>query len=139
MLKKVAGTWGVSANLSIGDLEHIFIPVNVGCVHWLLLDVLPQHNKILCYDSLANQARTDAVTRPVARFMQEYSRSTSSWSYQQCAPPQQRDGVNCGVFTLMYAFFCGQGMQIPQTLCTSNMRAVRQWLCCQLVIADVLK
>lgn len=85
--------------------RNLFIPVNVGGNHWTLVVVRLQEGRIEYYDSLSGKGQIfmNAVMLFLkdAHMKLEGSDIGADWETQFVQGPTQRDGHNCGVFTLM--------------------------------------
>ncbi|KAL8824706.1 MAG: hypothetical protein Q9191_004875 [Dirinaria sp. TL-2023a] len=95
--------WAGKAKIGGKDLlkvEHVFIPVNHGGMHWTLLVVSPRYKRIEYFDSFHGEAR-EVLSNAKKWLKQELGDAftESEWKSAGKAGPRQTNGSDCGVFT----------------------------------------
>ena len=99
--------WAGKAKIGGKDLlkvEHVFIPVNHGGMHWTLLVVSPRYKRIEYFDSFHGDAG-EVLSNAKKWLKQELGDafSESEWKSVGKAGPRQTNGSDCGVFTVTTA------------------------------------
>ena len=99
--------WAGKAKIGGKDLlkvEHVFIPVNHGGMHWTLLVVSPRYKRIEYFDSFHGDA-TEVLSNAKKWLKQELGDAfkESEWKSAGKAGPRQTNGSDCGVFTVTTA------------------------------------
>lgn len=99
-LKRLLGMSTVSSN----EVRKILIPVNVGGVHWILFVITKDNNKVILnmYDSLEKpNAGIVNLYKKLLRIL--FRGKEIEYVNRAKDIPKQGDGVNCGVFVILYA------------------------------------
>jgi sentrin-specific protease 1 len=100
--------------INIANCEKVFLPINVGNWHWILGIVLLKKKEIIICDSMHNESRIPSYLNYIMRWVKDLfwdkfqlEIDEKDWSKNDLKKqvPQQKDGFNCGVFTIMYADF----------------------------------
>jgi Ulp1 family protease len=118
-----------SKKLDIFEMDKIFFPINIGNMHWTLAVVYPQKKRIEYFDSMRGKGafytdalfrwiQDEAVTRGLNINMEEWT--TYSRSHEI---PQQGNGFDCGVFTIIAADFLSDNL--PLLYSQSDMESFR--------------
>jgi sentrin-specific protease 1 len=92
----------------------MFVPINVGKTHWTLLIVLMKLKTIRYYDSLCKQTKAgDNFSIAMLRYLNDMCKvhgrdkfDFTEWVFVRSSKdntPQQSNGVDCGVFTALFA------------------------------------
>ena len=95
--------------------DRIFVPINVGKTHWTLLLVLMKLKTIRYYDSLCTNTKAgDNYSIAMLRFLNDMCKEhdrpefdLTEWKFVRCTTdntPQQSNGLDCGVFTALFAY-----------------------------------
>ena len=96
--------------------NKVFLPINVGGVHWVLVMIKPQDRIISFFDSF--RGKSISIMLLIFGMLQEhYARNDKtdeeweSWSLEDCSflCPYQEDCHQCGVHTLMRADCLARG------------------------------
>jgi sentrin-specific protease 1 len=118
-----------SKKLDIFEMDKNFFPINIGNMHWTLAVVYPQKKRIEYFDSMRGKGefytdallrwiQDEAVTRGLNINMEEWT--TYSRSHEI---PQQGNGFDCGVFTIIAADFLSDNL--PLLYSQSDMESFR--------------
>jgi len=108
--------WTKKVNLSAFDL--IFIPIHLGN-HWVLAIVNLKEKRFEYYDSLGG--RGTKHLKAIRRYMcdeqqdKQWEKQFDFMSFEFYAPtniPIQTNGIDCGVFTCLFATFKAYGLQL---------------------------
>ena len=118
-----------SRKLSIFLLDKVFIPINVGNSHWVLLVAYIKLKKIKYYDSMGRDGKVyvDAVMRwlqDIALHQYKFYIDVDHWSLDvedHC--PRQLNGYDCGVFTIVCVDHLAAGLDLNYS--QSQMLAYR--------------
>lgn len=118
------------AKVDVFALDKVLFPFNLGN-HWTMACVNIAMKRIEYYDSLGSSSRacTEALKRWVAdewkdKKSGEPPLDTSSWeTFVPKKIPQQRNGFDCGVFTIMFGDYLAQGK--PFDFAQADMPALR--------------
>ena len=121
--------WTKKAGIdNIMELERIFFPVNVNNTHWTLAVVYISEKKVLYYDSMGGRGQryVEGLLRWVvdeASTKHKIVVNKSEWSLERGVCPQQQNGYDCGVFTVVCADFLAD--DLPLTYEQKNMSMFR--------------
>jgi sentrin-specific protease 1 len=91
------------------QLDKVFIPVNIGNTHWTMAVVLISRKEIHYYDSMRGEGARykNGLLRWLvdeAKTKRNFDLDTSEWKLiSQYSCPQQQNGYDCGMFTIMCA------------------------------------
>lgn len=106
--------WMKRAKVNIAELDKILIPINVHQTHWVLGTIDMKKKKILYMDSLTTR-KTPHGERALNLMYDFVKGETNKQGVPQLAEgftmehllkvPQQQNGFDCGVFTLLNAFY----------------------------------
>lgn len=112
--------------------DKIFCPVNVHNTHWTMAVVYVQKKEIHYYDSMSGSGHEylQALKRWVADDVKDkkgVELDTSSWKLISHPPdvPQQRNGFDCGVFTITFADYLADDLPLlfsQQDISTNRQR-----------------
>ena len=115
------------------ELDKIFIPINIGNSHWVLGVIFIQKKEVRYYDSMHGDGKLyrDAMMRWVvdeAKAKKGIAINEAEWkSIAVETTPQQFNGTDCGVFTIMAADFLSDDLPVnEQTYGQANMPYFRQ-------------
>jgi sentrin-specific protease 1 len=111
-------TGTVTAAPDVLGARRILIPVNVSGCHWALVAISMDEHEIHHYDSLSWDGT--ATQRRILQWLLDVSLSRNSpiaiasWSlfHREATVPQQNNGVDCGVFTILCADFLSDDLAI---------------------------
>lgn len=96
------------------DLQRIFIPIHVGKSHWTLLRIDIPGKRIEYFDSISgSDKQLMKYSAVVKRWISDEAKhkynmenyDLSDWVQVAPPAPQQRNGVDCGVFVTMFAHY----------------------------------
>ena len=100
--------------------DKVFFPVNLSNTHWTLAVVHVQERYIAYYDSMAGTGMK--YLKALLQWVQDEHKDkkgseldTSDWRLEPCdaeSTPQQMNGVDCGVFTTMFADFLSDALPL---------------------------
>jgi sentrin-specific protease 1 len=110
------------------SIEKILVPVNFHNNHWILLEIRKNNKNVNVYDSIKQSTRMYNVFN---LFIQQ-ARNTffegntiSDLEYNVQRVPQQRDVVNCGLYTLLFTDYLLQNIDIPSRFTDFNSVTIR--------------
>lgn len=111
--------------------DKIFCPVNVRNTHWTMAVVYMQKKEIHYYDSMSGSGHEylQALKKWVSDDVKDkkgVELDTSSWTLVSRPPdvPQQRNGFDCGVFTITFADYLAD--DLPLLFSQQDISANRQ-------------
>lgn len=106
--------WMKRAKVNIANIDKVLIPINVHQTHWVLGVIDMKNKKILYMDSLATR-KTSHGERALSLMYEFVKGETEKQGVPKLAEgfefehlldvPQQQNGFDCGVFTLLNAFY----------------------------------
>lgn len=111
-------------------MDKIFMPVNLGNTHWVMAVVYMAKQEIHYYDSMSGGGRR--YLESIRRWLEDESRDkkkkeydTSHWKLidRENHVPQQQNGVDCGMFSIICADFLSD--DLPLDYEQSEMRTNR--------------
>jgi sentrin-specific protease 1 len=117
----------IQKHIDVFAVERIFIPVNTDNMHWTLLVLHMQRKEMCYYDSMTgSQERGNYLKDMLKRWMVDEAQSNKGKSdfveadkwcikFEQC--PQQSNGKDCGVFTMMFADFLVDNLALDFKQC----------------------
>jgi sentrin-specific protease 1 len=99
-------------------LDEIFIPIDIGGLHWILAVIHIQQKIIQVYDSCGEPYRQ--YLKNLFQYLKDEHESkkgsplpgAKEWRLvgtDKKETPQQHNGYNCGVFVCMFAYFLSLG------------------------------
>ncbi len=103
---------------SLLNMDRIFIPVNVDCVHWALVVVYVAEKQIEYLDSMTYKGKK--IMENIARYLDDYAKDNhlnpphAKKTFEKfCLPnnPRQKDDHSCGVFSLAFADYRALGRE----------------------------
>lgn len=114
-------------------MEKIFIPINKGGNHWVLVHINPQTKIIEYFDSFHNSPG------PVEGHMRNWLRNElgdayvdSEWTLTQKEGPEQRNASDCGVFATTTAKMIVLGVD-PMAFSAKDMQTQRRRMLAELM------
>jgi sentrin-specific protease 1 len=125
--------------IDIFELDKVFIPINISQTHWTLAVVFIQQKEIHYYDSMNGDGTKykDALLKWLIDEARKKNSTfdASEWklkSMKDC--PQQLNGFDCGVFTIMCANFLTDNLPILETSYGQrNMSLFRLKIACDIL------
>jgi Ulp1 family protease len=128
-------TWHNRFQSGLFNLEHLFVPINVGQAHWNFIHVRPREKIIELYDSYGVRESNQIYLTQFARYMHQLYRdvhggstvSYGSWAEEwtildaSANSPVQSDNYNCGVFVILSAYLLSLGHQLRRGSYTTQM------------------
>ncbi|KAL8812806.1 MAG: hypothetical protein Q9223_007200 [Gallowayella weberi] len=106
-------------------MEKIFIPINKGGNHWVLVHVNPQAKKIEYFDSFHNRpGPVEGNIRTWLRHELGDAYVEDEWTLTQNHGPQQRNASDCGVFATTTAKMIVLGVD-PMAFSAADMQTQR--------------
>lgn len=102
------------------EMDKVFFPINISNSHWTMLVVFMKKRKIQYYDSMAASGRKylEAIMRYIKDEHQAKKGTPidmSDWEIVSCKrneTPQQHNGYDCGVFSIMFADFLSDNLEL---------------------------
>jgi len=124
-------------------MDLVLVPINIAHTHWFLGAVYPKRCVIATPDSFPQGKDTAHAFTVLAKYFQnehedkKHKSKQCAWTHEHMPWPQQPDGFNCGVYTLLNAD-CLQ-MDEPTAYSASDMKQFRQYIlaCCILGTLDI--
>ncbi|EGZ17649.1 Hypothetical protein PHYSODRAFT_498310 [Phytophthora sojae] len=101
--------------IDVFAMDKIFMPVNVGNMHWCMAVIFMTEKRIQYYDSMHGSGA--ACLKVLFRYLHDESEhkkkqkfDEEGWELVTCTPdtPQQNNGSDCGVFSCMFADYLSQ-------------------------------
>lgn len=115
---------------NIFEKEKIIIPVNLHNTHWTLLVIYMQKKEIHYYDSMSgsgtvylNAAERWIIDEGREKYSMTIDKSEWKKFSQENHVPQQRNGFDCGMFTIMCADYISD--DLPLTYSQAEMSEYR--------------
>jgi Ulp1 family protease len=102
------------------ELDKIFVPINIGNSHWVLGVIFIQKKEVHYYDSMHGNGSNyrNAMMRWVvdeAKAKKGITINKAEWkSIAVGTAPQQFNGTDCGVFTIMAADFLSDDLPVNE-------------------------
>jgi Ulp1 family protease len=127
----------------IEDHSAIIVPINIPHQHWLVAIIFPRRRCIVFVDSinkpkLAKSYYQHLLQFVQADFMARHPTETfsSSWRGMLIDSPQQPNGFDCGIFTMINVdrILCGRKLDYAGT--TATFQAFRRFLLLVCLRAD---
>jgi sentrin-specific protease 1 len=108
-----------SRKFDIFTKEKVFIPVNLHNTHWTLVVIYIQKKEIHYYDSMSGSGKTylDASLQWLIDEGKEKKNliiKREEWKLfdKESHVPQQRNGYDCGMFTILCADYCSDDLPL---------------------------
>ena len=131
-----------SKKFNIFEKNKIFCPINLKNTHWTMLVIYVQEKKIKFYDSMASKGtrylngalqylQDESIKRNGANF------NLNEWELISTTDkvPQQENGFDCGVFTIMYADFITD--DLPLKFSQNEMPLFRRKICANVLRGSI--
>ena len=145
----------VASNIDGGlfNLQHLFVPINISDRHFIFLWVDFNITTITAYNSSGENHYNQIYLHAMRRYLHdEMFKSaspdqrpniTTTWKTQDMSSssPRQRNGVDCGVFTLFSIYLLSRGVALTSTSYsqkTLTERKIRQSIAFLLLEANEL-
>lgn len=101
--------WMKRKKANIGDLEKIFVPINLNQSHWALGMVDIPQKRIIYVDSLSNgpNAMSFAILSDLRNYVVEESKNAigADFELENLRCPQQPNGFDCGIYLCMNTLY----------------------------------
>ena len=98
------------------ELDKVFVPVNISNTHWTMLIVYVQRKEIHYNDSMSGSGTR--FLRAALQWLIDEARDKkgieldgSEWNLVSGTVPQQANGFDCGVFSIMNADFASEDLE----------------------------
>jgi len=134
-----------SKKFDVFAMEKIFFPINQKNTHWTLAVIFVQQKRIRYYDSMAGAG--DKYLQALLRYISDESKAKrqkeinpEEWELVRCThnnTSQQENGVDCGVYTTMFADFVTDDlcvMSLPQ----KDIHDYRKKICYSILKGELL-
>jgi hypothetical protein len=150
-IKVVSSRW--TKKFDIWNMRRMYCPINVNGDHWTLVVAFMEEKKVCYYDSMSRCKKQDIILdrdetnhytarryiNGMLRFIGDETMAKkgetfddSMWTRVLVATPQQgflrngewKDGVNCGIFTILFADFVTD--DVPFTFVNSDIQMFRR-------------
>lgn len=126
--------------VDIFALDKIFCPINISNTHWTLAVIHMADKRIQYYDSMAGSGAQ--YVKILSKYIQDEAADKkgnanydmSDWTLQHCdrqCTPQQQNGSDCGVFSIMFADFLAA--KLPLSFDQSNVSQCRLKICASIL------
>ncbi|KAL8738352.1 MAG: hypothetical protein Q9181_000823 [Wetmoreana brouardii] len=128
--------WAIRAKFGGKDLlrmEKIFIPINKGGNHWVLIHINPQTKTIEYFDSFHNPA--GEIVHNVKKWLKGELREAwedSEWTLLERGGPTQNNASDCGVFLSTTAKMIVLGVD-PMAFSATDMPTQRRIMVAELI------
>lgn len=108
-----------SKKFDVFSMDKIFFPINISNTHWTLAVIFMTKKEIVYYDSMSG--RGDVFLKGLQNWLRDEHKEKkkgqeldlSEWSsYCMNDVPQQRNGTDCGVFTIVCADFLSDDLPL---------------------------
>ena len=112
------------------NIDSILIPICAGS-HWTLATVLPSKRVVTHLDSLRGGRGSPSVTRRVLEWVKVTLAELfveEEWDVTDFAAPEQRNGWDCGVFTITNAVCLALGLDPLESYAAGELSLQRQRL-----------
>ena len=128
-----------SKKFNVFHMDKIFCPINLGNVHWTLLVIYMCEKEIVYYDSMGGCGTK--YVEGALKYLEDESAKlgintfcSDEWELisTNIRVPQQQNGCDCGVFTIMYADFITDNL--PLDFSQEHVTLFRKKIC-----ANILK
>ena len=98
------------------ECDKILMPIHVHGNHWIMLVIFVQEKKIGYYDSMGAYGENEIATvkkwlRDIAA-VQGLEFNADEWSVVEGQVPCQTNGVDCGVFACICAYFISEDLPL---------------------------
>ena len=114
---------------TVFEFDKLFFPINITNTHWTLAVIYVTEKRIQYYDSIAGYggpALEDKYLNALFQWLQDEHKDKcgtelpdkESWKKDRCnkkSTPQQKNGVDCGVFTIMFADYLSDNLKLSFT------------------------
>ncbi|GAV54847.1 hypothetical protein ZYGR_0AS01700 [Zygosaccharomyces rouxii] len=122
--------WMRRKKVQIGDLEKIFVPVNLNESHWALGMIDIPSKSIYYVDSLSNgpNALSFAILNDLQNYVVEESKNTmgSNFVLKNLSCPQQPNGFDCGIYLCLNTLYLSHDS--PLTFDHNDAVRMRQYI-----------
>lgn len=122
--------WMRRKKVNIGDLEKIFVPVNLNESHWALGMIDIPSKSIYYVDSLSNgpNALSFAILSDLQNYVLEESKNSigSDFVLKNLSCPQQPNGFDCGIYLCLNTLYLGH--ESPLTFNNNHAVRMRQYI-----------
>jgi sentrin-specific protease 1 len=107
-----------SKKIDIFEMDKIYFPININNDHWAMAVVYMKEKRICYYDSISKDG--SKYVNGLMRWIQDegtYKKGIvvdpSKWRFFNSEPtPQQENGFDCGVFSIMCADFISDNLPL---------------------------
>lgn len=137
--------WTKKFNVFLKD--KIFIPVNISNTHWTMIVVYIKLKEIHYYDSMSGPG----VNRFLKHILQwlkdeskekynnEYIINNNEWILidQEEDVPQQRNGFDCGMFTILCADFLSDNIPLSNSYNQNEISSYRKKVCASILRGEL--
>lgn len=132
-----------SKNFDIFTMHKIFVPINLSNTHWTMAVVYMEANEIHYYDSMSGRGeqymtalRSWVADEARSKCSQELDMSDWKLISREQHVPQQLNGTDCGVFTIVCADFVSD--DLPLSYSQEQMPFFREKIGCDIVRGRLL-
>jgi len=138
--------WGLKLGLQLGETDTVLVPINLGQVHWVLVQIRLKERAFLYFDPFGAKDN-NGVVGTLRRWLQDEIRQhlgedavhewdVDAWSLcEEVEFPRQTDSGSCGVFVLMVAYCLAAGRAV--TFSQEDIAVLRQRLAIALFLDDL--
>lgn len=122
--------WMRRKKVQIGELEKIFVPVNLNESHWALGMIDIPSKSIYYVDSLSNgpNALSFAILNDLQNYVVEESKNSmgSDFMLKNLSCPQQTNGFDCGIYLCLNTLYLSH--ESPLTFDHNDAVRMRQYI-----------
>jgi Ulp1 family protease len=122
-------------HVDIFECEAVFVPVNKVHIHWWMAVIHPQRRMIVVVNSAPNAADDGHVCQWLLRYVNDEHKRRhgvslgTTWATHVIPSPPQRNGYDCGVFTLLAADCLA--LREALVYAQDDMPIARKWIALQ--------
>ena len=89
-----------------GSTNILIIPYNEAQLHWSLFVVIASKRTVLHLDSMKKSSGLPSICSHLRKVLVKiFNTSPNDWSFMPAIVPQQRNGNDCGLYTLLFSMF----------------------------------
>jgi len=127
--------------------DKIFIPVNISNTHWTIIVVFIKLKEIHYYDSMGGSGINRYLKHILhwlkdeskEKYNNEYIINNNEWKLidQEDDVPQQRNGFDCGMFTILCADFLSDNIPLNNSYDQNEISSYRKKVCASILRGEL--
>jgi Ulp1 family protease len=120
----------------IFDYDRLFFPIHKTFNHWTLIVIFIQQKKIIYYDSMTYDETVIEYGNNIMKIMLKWLNDVAvltkktfnaeEWVTDQFSVPQQNNGIDCGVFCIMFMDYIANNFPFNKDVVQNNMEKFRK-------------